>query len=93
MVEKVADRRYLASVRRYVRRRGAVLWIAKACIKGYYTEQESCVSDNRNQRGKDVVVPDPGHKREFWHNGGYHVISIVVGLYSLAVPHGQDFMC
>jgi hypothetical protein len=28
-------------------------------------EQEFCVGDDKNQREKDVVVLDPGYKREF----------------------------
>jgi hypothetical protein len=61
------------------------LWITEAHIRGYYTEQESCVNSNKNQREKDVIVLDPGYKRGFWHNGGHHAISIVTGPHSLAV--------
>jgi hypothetical protein len=69
-----------------------VLWITEACIRGYYTEQESCVGGDKNQRRKDVVVPDPGYKREFRHNGNHHTISIIAELYSLAVLYSQDFV-
>jgi hypothetical protein len=70
-----------------------VLWITKACIKGYYTEQEFCVSNNKNQYKKNVVVPDPSYKRRFWHNSDYHTISIIARLYNPAVLHSQDFVC
>jgi hypothetical protein len=56
-------------------------------------EQESCVGGDKNQRGKDVVVPDPGYKYKFWYDGGYYVIGIVTGLYGSAVPHSRDFVC
>jgi hypothetical protein len=28
-------------------------------------EQESCINNNKNQRGKDVVISDPNHKYKF----------------------------
>jgi hypothetical protein len=69
------------------------LWITEACIKGYYTEQESYVDNNKNQRKKDVIVPDPGYKHGFWHNNSYHVINIITELYNLTVLYSQDFVC
>jgi hypothetical protein len=56
-------------------------------------EREFCVSDNKNQRRKDVVVLDLSYKRGFWYNSDYHVINIVVGPHSLTVPYSQDFVC
>jgi hypothetical protein len=50
-------------------------------------EQESCVGGDKNQRGKDVVVLNLSYKREFWHNSGYHIISIVAGPHSPVVLH------
>jgi hypothetical protein len=91
-VEEVVDRRYPASVKRHVRRQGAVPWIAEARIRGHYTERESCVGGDGNQRGKDVVVLDPGYERGFWHDGGHHAIGIVTGPHGPAVPHGRDFV-
>jgi hypothetical protein len=64
-VEEVTDCQYLANVKRHIQRQGTVLWIAKACIKGYYTEQESYVNNNKNQRKKDIVILDPSYKHKF----------------------------
>jgi hypothetical protein len=55
-------------------------------------ERESCVGDDKNQRGKDVVVLDPGYERGFWHDSGYYAIGIVAGSHSLAVLYGWDFV-
>jgi hypothetical protein len=66
--------------------------LKEARIKGHYAERESRVGSDKNQRGKDVVVPDPGHKRGFRHDGGHHAIDIVAGPHGPAVPQGRDFV-